>query len=210
MTNLTSTPDGKLILRAIQPGDANSTPTSSRLVSRTRLTHPRGRLSATLTLPSATGIWPAFWLLPSEPFTWPGEGEVDIAETWNGSGENHSCLHWGFYTGEDAHKHRSVKTMARGMEDGSVRFDFYWDAPAKKLVWVVNGKPVMRATLPQGLRPLEDWNILLNVAMGGNVCEGQVPRQGRYDMVVHEMYMSTIEAKAIDRYWSKAPEGKTL
>lgn len=93
---------------------------------------------------------------------------------------------------------------------GTVRFDFYWDAPAKKLAWVVDGRPVMRATLPDGLRPIEEWNILLNVAMGGNVCEGQVPRPGQYDMVVHEMSMSTIEAKAIDRYWMRTPEGKTL
>lgn len=187
-----------------------ATPTSSRLVSRTRLTHPRGHLSATITLPCATGIWPAFWLLPSEPFTWPGEGEVDIAETWNGSGENHSCLHWGFYTAEDAGKHRSVKTSVKGMGSKPLRFDFYWDAPAKRLVWVMEGRPVMRASLPDGLRPMEEWNILLNVAMGGNVCEGQVPPEGAYDLVVHEISMSKIEPKAIDRFWSKAVEGKTL
>lgn len=74
----------------------------------------------------------------------------------------------------------------------------------------MEGRPAMRASLPDGLRPMEEWNILLNVAMGGNVCEGQVPQEGAYDLVVQEISMSKIEPKAIDRFWFKAVEGKTL
>ena len=202
-----STPDHKLVIRAIQGGPSS---TSARLVSRTRLTHARGHLSATISLPCAQGIWPAFWLLPSEPFSWPNDGEIDIAETWNRSMENHACLHWGHYTPQDADKHRVAKNVIPDMDVRPVKFDLYWDEPARKLVWLVDGRPVMREEIPRGLRPMADWNILLNVAMGGNVCDGQRPVDGTYEMVIHDMTMSSIKAKAIDHYYSKARSGKPL
>jgi hypothetical protein len=46
------------------------------------------------------GTWPAFWLLPTEPFAWPTDGELDILETWNGRKVNGCCLHWGQYNGK--------------------------------------------------------------------------------------------------------------
>ena len=202
-----STPDGKLVIRATQNGSSS---TSARLVSRTRLSHVRGHLSATISLPCAQGIWPAFWLLPSEPFSWPNDGEIDIAETWNRSMENHACLHWGHYTPQDADKHRVAKNLIPDMDARPVKFDLYWDEPARKLVWLVDGRPVMREEIPVGLRPMADWNILLNVAMGGNVCDGQRPVDGTYEMVVHYMTMFMIEARAIDQYWKKARPGKPL
>ena len=65
--------------------------TSARLVSRQTLARDQGVLTAVILSPCAEGIWPAFWLLPQEPFAWPTDGEVDIAETWNGDRANHSC-----------------------------------------------------------------------------------------------------------------------
>lgn len=47
----------------------------------------------------------------------------------------------------------------------------------------------MKAPIPAGTRPMADFVVLLNVAMGGNVCQGQMPREGVYDLVVHEMKM---------------------
>lgn len=192
-----STPNNLLVLRAIS---APTTPdparkyTSARLVSRQRLGRPRGSLIATLTLPCAAGIWPAFWLLPFEPFTWPHEGEVDIAETWNGDGINHSCLHWGFYTPEDNWKHRVVGTFVQGMQQGRpVRYEFAWNqdegSGQGRMVWYIDGRPVMKAPIPQGTRRMADFVILLNIAMGGNVTQGRTPDDGTYDFVVHELKM---------------------
>lgn len=164
-------------------------------MSRQRLSRARGSLVATLTLPCASGIWPAFWLLPYEPFSWPTDGEIDIAETWNGDGVNHSCLHWGLYTPQDGDKHRVVGTFVPGMQQGRpVRFEFAWhqDEGASghgRLLWWIDGRPVMKAPIPQGTRPMADFVVLLNVAMGGNVCQGQEPREGHYDFIVHDLRM---------------------
>ena len=58
------------------------------------------------------------------------------------------------------------------------------------MVWYIDGRPVMKAAIPPRTRPMRDMSILLNVAMGGNVCGGKVPRDGMYDMVVFSLYMS--------------------
>ncbi|KAI1173695.1 concanavalin A-like lectin/glucanase [Nemania sp. FL0916] len=204
-TNSFHTSDGKLVLQAVsQPGhaDPEARYTSARLVTRTTLGRGDGCLTAWLELPCAKGIWPAFWCLPREPFVWPHEGEVDIAETWNGDCENHSCLHWGFYNAEDAQKHLVRGTRIPDMARRPVRFDFAWQCSGTgvrgdgksegggRLIWYVDGRPVMKNRMPPGTRPIEDYTVLLNIAMGGNVCQGNTPAEGTYAMVVHSLQMS--------------------
>lgn len=187
------TSDGKLILRAIANSNASDDAqkyTSARLVSRQTLARDRGVLTAVVSSPCARGIWPAFWLLPFEPFTWPTDGEMDIAETWNGDKVNHSCLHWGFFNDEDRQKHRVIPTPINDMDVRPVRYDFAWEQPGGqagqgRLLWYIDGRPVMKATIPSGTRPMRDFQILFNVAMGGNVNGGNIPGDGAYDMVVH-------------------------
>ncbi|RFU75195.1 glycoside hydrolase family 16 [Trichoderma arundinaceum] len=155
--NAFHTPEGMLVIRALAN---NSAPlpehryTSARLVSKQALGRDRGVLTATILSPCAEGIWPAFWLLPREPFSWPTDGEIDIAETWNGDHEN--------------------RTRIPDMHCRPVRYDFAWEQP--------NGVP------GQG-RMIWDMTILLNVAIGGNVCGGKTPRNGYYDMVVYSLSM---------------------
>ncbi|CAG8032090.1 unnamed protein product [Penicillium salamii] len=183
-----------LVLRAIAQSQA-PTPeqryTSARLVSRQPLSRDRGCLVAVIQSPCAQGIWPAFWLLPQEPFAWPTDGEIDIAETWNGDCENHSCLHWGQH--HEPEKHRVLGTRIQDMAYRPVRYDLVWDQPGGqagqgRLMWFIDGRPIMKAAIPEGTRPMRDMTVLLNVAMGGNVCGGQTPADGAYDMVVHAMY----------------------
>ncbi|KAF5243103.1 hypothetical protein FAUST_3022 [Fusarium austroamericanum] len=217
--NAFHTPDGKLVLRAIaNNAESNHEKryTSARLVSRQTLSRDQGVLTAWLTSPCATGIWPAFWLLPQEPFSWPTDGEVDIAETWNGDLENHSCLHWGHHHEPD--KHRVLGTKIPDMQYRPVRYDLAWLQPGGqagqgRMVWYIDGRPVMKGEIPAGTRPMRDMNILLNVAMGGNVCGGKTPSDGQYDMVVHSLYMgSEPEHGGWHRFesdWAAAPMGNT-
>ncbi|KAK3080475.1 hypothetical protein LTS18_001014, partial [Coniosporium uncinatum] len=100
------THQSQLLLRAVIDRSSPNPYTSARLTSHQRLSRPRGCLSARLTAPIAEGIWPAFWLLPYDPFKWPEDGEIDVMESWNGDRINHSCLHWGHFNGEDWDKHR--------------------------------------------------------------------------------------------------------
>jgi beta-glucanase (GH16 family) len=191
--DLYSTPEGLLVVRALANNSAPSPEqryTSARLVSRQTLARDKGVLTATILSPCAEGIWPAFWLLPREPFSWPTDGEIDIAETWNGDHENRSCLHWGHH--HEPQKHRVLGTRIPDMHSRPVRYDFAWEQPngvpgQGRMIWYIDGRPVMKGEVPSGTRPLRDMNILLNVAVGGNVCGGKVPRDGYYDMVVYNL-----------------------
>lgn len=213
------TNDRKLIVRAIANNNASDPAqkyTSARLVSRQTLGRDRGVLTAVISCPCATGIWPAFWLLPFEPFTWPTDGEIDIAETWNADKVNHSCLHWGQFNGEDHQKHRVIESNIHDMDRRPIRFDFAWDQPGGqpgqgRLIWSIDGRPVMKAQIPSGTRPMRDYQILFNVAMGGNVCGGNTPRDGAYDMVVHYCALMGEPENGgwgrFDAEWGWAPEG---
>ncbi|KAH7175375.1 family 16 glycoside hydrolase [Dactylonectria macrodidyma] len=195
--NAFHTQDGRLVIRAIAQNSAPSAEqryTSARLVSRQTLARDRGVLTGIILSPCAEGIWPAFWLLPQEPFSWPVDGEVDIAETWNGDHENRTCLHWGFH--HEQQKHRVIGTKIPDMHARPVRYDFAWDQPGGhagqgRMVWYIDGRPVMKAPIPEGTRPMRDMTILLNVAMGGSVCGGKVPADGYYDMVVQTLFLGS-------------------
>ncbi|KAI1003934.1 hypothetical protein K3495_g4274 [Podosphaera aphanis] len=211
------TPDRKLVVRAIaRPHAPNDPYTSARLVSAQTLARNAGCLTAWLSVPSARGVWPAFWLLPTEPCSWPTDGEVDICEAWNGSPVNHSCLHWGHYNAEDSSKHR-VRETPIGPPGRVHEFSFVWEqAPDDKggrVMWYIDAQPVMRACLPEGIRPMRDFRIILNVAMGGNVCQGALPDEGVYDFVVHELKMEDGPPGGWVKFaqdWNNTSDGKTM
>lgn len=215
------TPDGALIVRALinhQDPTPDAKFTSARLSSHQTLGRPRGSLSARITAPVAAGIWPAFWLLPQDPFQWPTDGEVDIMEAWNGDKTNHTCLHWGHFNGEDWNKHRVIETPVPHLDtrDG-VRYDFAWDEDEAsgrgRLVWYIDGRVVMKAEKPAGTRPMRDSRILINVAVGGNVCQGVMPQNGSYELCVRELAMWDQPPggwQRFDKDFQSGKEGKTM
>ena len=132
---------------------------------------------------------------------------------------NHSCLHWGNYNGEDWDKHRVVETHVPDMPHRPVRVAFAWmqerdeDGAPGKMVWYLDGRPVMKAGVPPGTRRMSDWRIVINVAMGGNVCGGKLPADWTYDFVVQELRMTeepTGDWAGFERDWTGAREGKTM
>jgi hypothetical protein len=209
--------DSRLVVRALVQ---NGSYTSARLTSHQTLSRPRGYLSATCLPPSAPGIWPAYWMLPADPFKWPTDGEVDLAESWNGEPENHSCLHWGSYTGEDAQKHRVVKTRLPDLARQPHTYGFAWieeeGIPAwrGRMVWYIDGRPVMKASIPQGTRRMEDFRILINIAMGGTVNQHRLPRDGYYDFVISDLYMCEEPPlggwQGFEHAWHSTPEGTAM
>jgi len=215
------TQDGALGVHAIihhdeQQGDRRYT--SARLSSHQTLGRARGSLSARITAPVASGIWPAFWLLPQDPFQWPNDGEIDIMEAWNGDRTNHTCLHWGHFNGEDWNKHRVIETpIPRIDSPGGVRYDFAWDEDEStgqgRLVWYIDGKVVMKASKPTGTRPMKDFRILINIAVGGNVCQGVMPVNGAYELYIRELAMWEAPPggwQSFDKDFKGGKEGKTM
>jgi beta-glucanase (GH16 family) len=72
---------GHLAIQARSP--SANTYTSARLKTQGLQSFNAGRIEASLQFPSHAGLWPAFWLLGSQPgVKWPTVGESDIMENW--------------------------------------------------------------------------------------------------------------------------------
>lgn len=94
------------------------------------------------------------------------------------------------------------------------RFGFAWDQPERgeggRLIWYIDGRAVMKAERPPGTRRMEDYRVLLNVAAGGNVCQGRVPASGCYDFVIHEMKICDAPElgwETVESDWKHAEQG---
>ncbi|OAL57239.1 concanavalin A-like lectin/glucanase [Pyrenochaeta sp. DS3sAY3a] len=209
--------DNRLIIRGLVQ---NGSYTSARLSSHQTLSRPRGYLTATILPPVGEGIWPAYWLLPKEPFDWPQDGEVDIFESWNGDCVNHSCLHWGHYTAEEWNKHRVTETHLPSMSTQPHTFGFAWSEEEGipewrgRMIWYIDGRPVMKGSIPLGTRRMETFRVLINIAMGGNVCQGKLPRDGYYDMVVSDLKMCEEPPNGgwqqFEHTWNSTAEGRLM
>lgn len=100
---------------------------------------------------------------------------------------------------------------------GAHTWELAWDQPENgqggNMVWYIDGRPVMKASIPQGTRRMSDWMIIINVAMGGNVCQGKVPADGQYDFVIHSLKLCeepNAGWQAFQRDSRAAPEGHTM
>jgi hypothetical protein len=57
---------------------------------------------------------------------------------------------------------------------------------------------------------MEDFQVILNIAVGGNVNKGAVPADGAYDMCVHELKMCESPEGGWGRFegdWQHVKEG---
>ncbi|GLX77386.1 hypothetical protein tinsulaeT_07260 [Thalassotalea insulae] len=76
--------NGVLTITAKKQRDKSKSYTSGRIRTANmpnggQWTH--GRFEARIKLPNGTGMWPAFWMLPTDPIDiWPISGEIDIME----------------------------------------------------------------------------------------------------------------------------------
>ncbi|KAH7383996.1 concanavalin A-like lectin/glucanase domain-containing protein [Pyrenochaeta sp. MPI-SDFR-AT-0127] len=209
--------DNRLIIRGLVQ---NGSYTSARLTSHQTLSRPRGYLTATILPPVAEGIWPAYWMLPKDPFQWPTDGEIDIFESWNGDCVNHSCLHWGQYNGEDWNKHRVIETHLPAMPAQPHTFGFAWIEEEGipdwrgRMIWYIDGRPVMKGNIPPGTRRMEEFRLMINIAMGGDVCKGKLPKDGYYDMIVSDVKMCEEPPQGgwqgFEQTWNSTQEGKTM
>ncbi|MCB2378518.1 Ig-like domain-containing protein [Hymenobacter sp. BT635] len=145
--------------------------TSAKLFSKTAAgalqTFKFGRIEARMKLPSAQGVWPAFWML-ADPSNWPFTGEIDIMEAKHKNpksvaGTIHYDAGGWHYTGREY----------SGTVDLSADFHVYaieWSP--NQIKWYMDGNLYHTAspeTTFGGGWPFNDGNfyIMLNAAVGG-------------------------------------------
>jgi beta-glucanase (GH16 family) len=167
---------GYLHIIARQENYAGCTYTSARL--RTKGLHDflYGRIEARIKLPSTKGIWPAFWMMPTDSVYggWAASGEIDILESINVATTVYGTIHYGG---------QWPNNVSSGGSQSGTNFsnDFHtyaieWSADLMR--WYVDGSLFYSVTsdtwyssaAPNNNRAPFDqlFHILLNVAVGGN------------------------------------------
>lgn len=108
--------NGYLVVEAHKEDYGNAKYTSARIQSQGKGDFLYGRIEARARLPQGMGTWPAFWMLPSDPFAyattcsddpnWQGSADCDA---WPNSGEIDILEHVGYEMG---HVHGTVHTKS--------------------------------------------------------------------------------------------------
>ncbi|OUS29868.1 hypothetical protein A9Q98_05620 [Thalassotalea sp. 42_200_T64] len=152
-----------------------------------------GRVEARMKVPDGQGMWPAFWMLPTDPTeVWPVSGEIDIFEsTGQSSMFAYGTLHYGQPYPNNQHTGGGMLKQPDRWSDDFHTYAIEWQAD--EIRWYVDNMLYSIKTATD-LLP-EDWpfdgrnnfHILLNLAVGGTwggaVDNGALPQTLKVDYV---------------------------
>ena len=145
--------------------------TSARLRTLNKGDWTYGRIEASLKLPFGQGMWPAFWMLPTDNVYggWPQSGEIDVMENVGFEPDVvHGTIHYG-----DPWPNNSNSGGSRAVPGASTSFHTYaveWEQ--NEIRWYVDGVHYLTRT-PADVNPHpwrfdQRFHVLLNLAIGGN------------------------------------------
>lgn len=178
---------GLLNIKAIRENYDGKSWTSARLRTKNAQDWTYGKIEARIKAPSASGTWPAFWMLTSEQqrdsHGWPQGGEIDILETVNTSEDILGTLHYGAYWPYNGNTGWPNPDNLIAPEAGRTKTDFHTYAVEwyeDRMVWSIDGVPKISSSRSKldGPSPIRsNWNsfynrpfhVILNLAMGGSL-----------------------------------------
>jgi len=141
--------------------------TSGRIDTQKKMEFTYGTASARIKMPSASGLWPAFWALGGG--RWPDTGEIDIMEYVGEPDWASVALHGPGYSGETPLVN---KYFFRPPEDATAWHIYSVDWKRDGLVFKVDENIVYRATRAM-IEHYGRWAydnpkfLILNLALGG-------------------------------------------
>lgn len=172
--------DGHLVIEARKENYTSSEGTRGYTSARMRTLNKGdwlyGRMEARIKLPGGQGIWPAFWMLPTDNKygAWAASGEIDIMEAINLNANNNNVygsIHFGGVSPNNTHI-----TVGYGLPDSAINnyhvYAVEWEPT--QIRWYVDG--ALYSTQSSwwsagGAYPApfdQRFHILLNLAVGGN------------------------------------------
>jgi beta-glucanase (GH16 family) len=166
--------NGSLKITAKQERIRAANYTSGRINTKGKGDWTYGRLEARIKLPAGGGLWPAFWMLPTDQVYggWPKSGEIDIMEfVGHHPNEVLGTIHYG-----DNYPNNQYQGDKYVLHEGTFPntyhiFAIEW-APGE-IRWLLDG--VLYATkrtadiAPYNWPFDQNFHFLLNVAVGGNL-----------------------------------------
>jgi hypothetical protein len=164
--------NGNLVIVARQESYQGRNYTSARLRSFAKVDLLYGKIEARIKLPSTKGIWPAFWMLPTdwEYGGWAASGEIDIVESKNIAGTIYGTIHYGGQWPSHASSGGSYSD-GNDFSDDFHTYAIEWEPT--RIRWYIdeqlyNTKASWWSSGGSYPAPFDKpFHILLNVAVGG-------------------------------------------
>ncbi len=134
-----------------------------------------GRFEARIKIPDGQGMWPAFWMLPTDPDVgWPVSGEIDIMESTGAHPESvFGTLHFGEPYPNNQQTGQAIRKMPDTWADDFHVYAVEWTPFEMK--WYVDDILYSTKT-PADMSDSAFWtfenyqyHFLLNVAVGGTL-----------------------------------------
>ena len=148
--------------------------TSGRINTKNKGDHTYGRFEALIKLPYGDGLWPAFWMLSTnEPYGgWPQSGEIDIMEfVASNPDEIFGTIHYGDPFPNNQFQGNNIKLASGNFPDAYHEFAIEWEPG--EIRWFLDGTLYSTKTIadvsPYNWPFDQDFHLLLNVAVGGNL-----------------------------------------
>lgn len=172
-----SVSDGTLKITAIRENFSNSPYTSARIRSFGKQEFLYGRIEARIKLPSTSGVWPAFWMLPtSSPYGgWAASGEIDIVESVNNADRIYGTTHFG---GEWPNNRSAGTSIVTGTDYSEDFHEYAIEWEQDQIRWYLDGELFYVQSAGtwfsenangSQFAPFDTpFHLLLNVAVGGN------------------------------------------
>lgn len=162
--------NGFLVITGREDSVGGEDYSSAKIKSQGKADFRYGRFEARMRLPQGQGVWPAFWMLPTESVygIWPRSGEMDIVEmigkkTGQAVGTVHTGMPYDYNSG--------YYDLPPGQVFADTFHVFAMEWEPDSITWFVDGIQYHQLT-PADIGPWapfqEDFYLILNLALGGN------------------------------------------
>ena len=150
--------------------------TSARLRTAGKQDFLYGKIEARIKLPKGAGMWPAFWMMPTDNIYggWAASGEIDIMESCNNMNFIGGTIHFGGALPNNTSSGSTYSPLIDFSADYH-KYTLEWEPTVMR--WYVDGVPYSTKTswwtgskTNNGTFPApfnQRFHILLNVAVGG-------------------------------------------
>ena len=165
---------GSLKIIALSETYSGNNYTSAKLNSSNKGDWTYGKMEASIKFPEGQGIWPAFWMMPTNSVygTWPASGEIDIMEyLGHQTSVTHGTCHYGNAWNDKSSSGTANDINPLSYDDGAFHtFSIEWDP--NQIRWYADG--LLFHTFNVGNQapytyPFnKDFYLILNLAVGGN------------------------------------------
>jgi beta-glucanase (GH16 family) len=167
--------DGNLVIVACKESYHEREYTSARIHTAGKGDFLYGKVEARMKLPKGQGMWPAFWMMPtdSEYGRWAASGEIDIMESTNDAGHIGGTIHYGGAPPDNTFSGGRYTQDGVSFADDFHIYTLEWQP--YQMRWYIDGKLYSEKTewhtkgYPFPAPFDKKFHIILNLAVGGNM-----------------------------------------